>query len=237
MSTRSSKGIRLLLVESLDLERVIHKSKRAADTLQAAIGSVEIQTSIDTIHPALIDTIHPTSIGTVHLASIDTVHLASIDTVHSESVHLDIVHLGTVHPDTVHQPSIDTVLPPSIDTVLPPSIDTVLPPPIDTVNPPPIDTVQRDNVHHDTVHRDTAHRDTVHHGTVHHGIVHRMTDTTCVETEKVKVLILQGDVIPDVIDVAEMNDFDLSRELYDWVGQDLFQGLLREDPRNHIDKG
>ena len=88
-----------------------------------------------------------------------------------------------------------------------------------------------------------------------------MTDTTCVETEKVELLILkvdengllrdeeghtrnsagqlinaQGDAIPDVVDVAEMNDFDLSREWYDWVGQDPFQGFLREDPRNHIEK-
>ena len=74
MSTRSSKRIGLLLVEPLDLERVIHKSKRAVDTLQAAIGSVEIQASIDTIHPTSIDTIRPTSIDTVHLASIDIVH-------------------------------------------------------------------------------------------------------------------------------------------------------------------
>ncbi|KAF2592536.1 hypothetical protein F2Q70_00044171 [Brassica cretica] len=55
MSTRSNKGIWLLLVEPLDLERMIHKSKRAVDTLQAAIGSVEIQASIDTIHPASVD--------------------------------------------------------------------------------------------------------------------------------------------------------------------------------------
>ncbi|KAF2620183.1 hypothetical protein F2Q68_00039548 [Brassica cretica] len=47
MSTRSNKAIGLLLVEPLDLERVIHTSKRAVDTLQAAIGSVEIQASID----------------------------------------------------------------------------------------------------------------------------------------------------------------------------------------------
>ena len=80
------------------------------------------------------------------------------------------------------------------------------------------------------------------------------------ETKKVEVLILkvdenemlrdegrtsnsagqlinaQGAVIPDVIVVAEMNDFDLSREWYDWVGQDPFQGLLREDTRNHIEE-
>ena len=43
-----------------------------------------------------------------------------------------------------------------------------------------------------------------------------------------------GGVIPDVIDVAEMNDFDLSRELYDWVGQDSFQGRPHHDPINHI---
>ena len=66
MSTRSNKGIGLLLVEPLDLERVIHKSKRAVDTLQAAIGSIEIQVSIDTVHPTSIDTVHWTSIDTVH---------------------------------------------------------------------------------------------------------------------------------------------------------------------------
>ncbi|KAF2575287.1 hypothetical protein F2Q70_00003726 [Brassica cretica] len=55
----------MALTEPLDLERVIHKSKRAVDTLQAAIGSIEIQASIDTIHPASIDTVHLTSIDTV----------------------------------------------------------------------------------------------------------------------------------------------------------------------------
>ena len=43
MSTRRNKGIGLLLVEPLDLERMIHKSNRAVDTLQAVIDSVEIQ--------------------------------------------------------------------------------------------------------------------------------------------------------------------------------------------------
>ncbi|KAF3557370.1 hypothetical protein F2Q69_00013039 [Brassica cretica] len=46
----------------------------------------------------------------------------------------------------------------------------------------------------------------------------------------------QGAVIPDVIVVAEMNDFDLSREWYDWVGQDPFQGLPHQDPRNQIEE-
>ncbi|KAF2579794.1 hypothetical protein F2Q68_00005176 [Brassica cretica] len=36
-----------------------------------------------------------------------------------------------------------------------------------------------------------------------------------------------GAVIPDVIDVAEMNDFNLSRDWYDWVAQDPFQGARR----------
>ena len=40
----------------------------------------------------------------------------------------------------------------------------------------------------------------------------------------------------DVIDVAEMNDFELTREWYDGVGQDSFQGLPHEDPRNHIEE-
>ncbi|KAF2592145.1 hypothetical protein F2Q70_00043373 [Brassica cretica] len=97
MSTRSNKGIGLLLVEPLDLERVIHKSKRV-DTLQAAIGSVQIQMSIDTAHLTLIDTDHLTSIDIVHPTSIDTAHQPSIDTVYSPST------------DTVHQPSDTTCL-------------------------------------------------------------------------------------------------------------------------------
>ncbi|KAF3557867.1 hypothetical protein F2Q69_00013444 [Brassica cretica] len=60
MSTRSNKGIGLLLVRPLDLELVIHKSKRVVDTLQAAIGSIEIQVLVDTVHPTSIDTVHPT---------------------------------------------------------------------------------------------------------------------------------------------------------------------------------
>ncbi|KAF3567841.1 hypothetical protein DY000_02016282 [Brassica cretica] len=96
MSTRSSKGIGLLLVEPLDSECVIHKSKRAADTFQAAIGSVEIQASIDTIHPASIDTVHPASIDTVHPTSIDIVEPTSIDTIQPVSEN-------TVHHSTVHQ--------------------------------------------------------------------------------------------------------------------------------------
>ncbi|KAF2535868.1 hypothetical protein F2Q68_00019643 [Brassica cretica] len=46
----------------------------------------------------------------------------------------------------------------------------------------------------------------------------------------------QGAVIYDVIAVAEMNDFDLSREWYDWVGQDPFHGLPHQDPRVHIEE-
>ena len=170
-STRSNKGIGLLLVEPLDLERVIHKSKRAVDTLQAAIGSVEIQVSIDTVHPTSIDIVHLTSIDTIHPMSIDIIHPPSTDTIHPTSI------------DTVHQPSIDTVHPPSTDTV------------------------------------------------------HQPTDTTCLEAEMVEVLILkvdengmlrdeegrtrnstgqlinaEGAVIPDVIYVAETNDFDLNSE-------------------------
>ncbi|KAF3563402.1 hypothetical protein DY000_02015890 [Brassica cretica] len=91
MSTRRNKRIRLLLVEPLDLERVIHKSKRAIDTLQAAIGSVEIQMSIDTVHPTSIDTVHPTSIDTVYLTSIDTVLPTSID---EGAVILDVINVA-----------------------------------------------------------------------------------------------------------------------------------------------
>ena len=39
-----------------------------------------------------------------------------------------------------------------------------------------------------------------------------------------------------MIVVAEMNDFELSREWYDGVGEDPFQGLPHEDPMNHIEE-
>ena len=97
MSTRSNKEIGLLLVEPLDLERVIHKSKKVIDTLQGAIGSIDIQASINTIHPPSIDTVHPPSIDTVHS-----------DTVHRNTVHRNTVHRNTVHPDTVHPVKNDT---------------------------------------------------------------------------------------------------------------------------------
>ncbi|KAF3571441.1 hypothetical protein F2Q69_00059589 [Brassica cretica] len=83
MSTKSNEGIWFLLVEPLDLECVIHKSKTAVDTLQAAIGSVEIQVLNDTVHQVSNDTAHP-------------------DTVNPKTVHPDTVHPDTVHPDTVH---------------------------------------------------------------------------------------------------------------------------------------
>ena len=31
-----------------------------------------------------------------------------------------------------------------------------------------------------------------------------------------------------------MNDFEVSREWYDWVGKDSFQGLPHQNLRNHI---
>ncbi|KAF3493667.1 hypothetical protein DY000_02052827 [Brassica cretica] len=44
----------------------------------------------------------------------------------------------------------------------------------------------------------------------------------------------EGVVIPDVIDVAETNDFYLNREWYDWGSVDPFRGLPHEDPRDLI---
>ncbi|KAF3501414.1 hypothetical protein F2Q69_00043723 [Brassica cretica] len=127
------------------------------------------------------------------------------------------------------------------------SIDTVHPSSIDTIHPPSIDTVHPGTVHPSTVQPDTVH------------LV--KNDTTCGETEKIEVLILkvegnemlrdeeggirnsagqlindQGAVIPNVIVVAEINDFDLSRKWYDWVGQDPFQGIPHQDPVNHIEE-
>nr|VDD26128.1 unnamed protein product [Brassica oleracea] len=187
MSTRSNKGIWLLLVEPLDLERVIHKSKRPVDTFQAAIGSVEIQMPIDSAYPASIDTVHPTSIDTAHPTSIDTAHPTSVDTAHPTTV--DTAHLTSV--DTAHLTSTDTVQPPSTDTVQPPSTDTVHPPSTDTVHPPSTDTVYPPSTP-------------------------------------------LGAVIPDVIDVAETNSFDLNRECYDWGSVDPFRGLPHQDPRDLI---
>ena len=39
-----------------------------------------------------------------------------------------------------------------------------------------------------------------------------------------------------MIVVAQTNDFDMGREWYARVGEDPFQGLPHEDPRNHIEK-
>ena len=100
--------------------------------------------------------------------------------------------------DTVHPTLIDIIHPTSIDTAYQPSIDTAHQPSTDTVHPP--------------------------------------SNTTCLEAKKGELLILkvdenemlrdeegrtrngtrqlinaQGDLIPDVIAVAEMKDFDLSR--------------------------
>ncbi|KAF3572517.1 hypothetical protein F2Q69_00058572 [Brassica cretica] len=203
MSTRSNKGIWLLLVEPLDLERVIHKSKRPVDTFQAAIGSVEIQMSIDSAHPASIDTVHPTSIDTAHPTSVDTAHPTSVDTAHPTSVDtahptsVDTAHLTSV--DTAHLTSTDTVQPPSTDTVQPPSTDTVHPPSTDIVHPPSTDTVHPPS-----------------------------TDTVYPPSTPL------GAVIPDVIDVAETNNFDLNRECYDWGSVDPFRGLPHQDPRDLI---
>ncbi|KAF3531076.1 hypothetical protein DY000_02042040 [Brassica cretica] len=44
----------------------------------------------------------------------------------------------------------------------------------------------------------------------------------------------EGYVILDVIVVAGMDDFDLSRLWYDGVGKDPFQGFPHQDPRNNI---
>ncbi|KAF3574051.1 hypothetical protein F2Q69_00059479 [Brassica cretica] len=139
---------------------------------------------------------------------------------------------GTVRLDTVHPTLIDTVHPTSIDTVHFPSIDIV--------HPASIDTVLRSTVHCNTVHLATVHLALI--DTVHRSTVHRMLCIRALETEKIEVLILkvdenemlrdeegripnsagqfinaQGAVIPDVIVVAEMNDFDLSREC--WFSQ------------------
>uniref|UniRef100_A0A0D3ATQ5 Retrotransposon gag domain-containing protein n=1 Tax=Brassica oleracea var. oleracea TaxID=109376 RepID=A0A0D3ATQ5_BRAOL len=94
--------------------------------------------------------------------------------------------------DTVHLMSINTVHLTSIDIVHPTSIDTVHQPSIDTAHPPSINTVHLPS-----------------------------SVTTCLEAEKVEVLILM---------------VDENGMLRDEEGQDPFQGLPHQDPRNHIEE-
>ncbi|XP_033138108.1 uncharacterized protein LOC103843862 isoform X2 [Brassica rapa] len=190
----------------------------------------------DTIYLPPIDTVHPASIDTVHPVSVDTIHVLSIDTVHPVSV------------DTIHLLSIDTVHPVSVDTIHLLSIDTVHP-----------NTVHPNTVHRDTVHPNTVHPNTIHRNTIHRGTVPPMTNTTYGETEKVEAHILkidkkgiwrdeegrpcsltgqlinaEGSVIPDIIDVAETNTFNLTSQWYDWESEDPFYGLPHEDPKDLI---
>ncbi|KAF2606625.1 hypothetical protein F2Q68_00044350 [Brassica cretica] len=133
------------------------------------------------------------SIDTLQAVAIDSVNQASNDTIHPMSEN--IVHSGTVHLDTVHPASIDTV-----HHVHPASIDPIHPAPVDTVHP-----ASNDLVHCDTVHPDTVHP--------------VKNNTTCEETENIKVLILK---------------VDENGMLRDEEGEDPFQGLPNQDPRNHI---
>ncbi|KAF2614702.1 hypothetical protein F2Q70_00011938 [Brassica cretica] len=149
------------------------------------------------------------SIDTAHLTSIDTAHLTSIDTAHLTSI--DTAHLTSI--DTAHLTSIDTAHLTSIDTAHLTSIDTAHLTSIDTAHLTSIDTAHLTSI--DTVHPPSI--DTV----------HPPSDTTCLEAEK-------GAVIPDVIDVAETNNFDLNREWYDWGSVDPCRGLPHEDPRDLI---
>ncbi|KAF2588333.1 hypothetical protein F2Q70_00038446 [Brassica cretica] len=207
-----------------------HSRKEPADLCTICKSTRE--ESIDTLQAASIDNVHQKSIDNVHHQSIDKLQAAVIDSANkppNNTIHRGIIHLGTVHHTTIHPCTVyrttvhrdtihhDTVHLPSVDTIHPMSVETIHPASIDTVHPASINTV-----HPDTVHRDTVHPDTVH---------PVKNDTTCGEIEKI-----EGDVIPDVIDVAEMNDFDLSREWYDGVGQDPFQGLPHQDPRKHIEE-
>ncbi|KAF3596670.1 hypothetical protein DY000_02023911 [Brassica cretica] len=63
-----------------------------------------------------------------------------------------------------------------------------------------------------------------------------MANSFCPHCVVVLEMALWGAVIPDLIVVAEMNDFDLIREWYDRVSQDPFKGLPHQDPRNHIEE-
>ncbi|KAF2583265.1 hypothetical protein F2Q68_00005003 [Brassica cretica] len=107
--------------------------------------------------------------------------------------------------DTSHLTSIDTAHLTSIDTAHLTSIDTAHLTSINTAHLTSIDIVHPPSI--DTVHPPS--------------------DTSCLEAEK-------GAVIPNVIDVAETNIFDLNREWYDWGSVDPCRGLPHEDPRDLI---
>ncbi|KAG5378289.1 hypothetical protein IGI04_026131 [Brassica rapa subsp. trilocularis] len=52
--------------------------------------------------------------------------------------------------------------------------------------------------------------------------------------EVVREFLAEGNVIPDVIDVAETNTFNLTSQWYDWGSEDPFYGLPHEDPKDLI---
>ncbi|KAF3591655.1 hypothetical protein DY000_02021868 [Brassica cretica] len=143
--------------------------------------------------------------------------------------------LCTIRKST-REVSINTLQAAAIDSVHDQSIDTRQTTVIDRANQP-----SNDNVHPTTVHRGTAPLDTVHPTSI--DTVQPMPiDTVHLDEEgrprnNVGQLInAQGTVIPDVIVVAEMIDFEMSRKWYDGVGQDPFQGFTNQDPRNHIEE-
>ncbi|KAF2532225.1 hypothetical protein F2Q70_00029402 [Brassica cretica] len=184
MSTRSNKGIWLLLVEPLDWERVFHKSKRVVDTLQAVIGSVEIQASIDTIHPAsctpdvdrycstYFDRHYPTCVRQHYSQWYYSLQYCSSRK--CSSSYCSSRHYSSRVGRYCSSPADRHCSSHADRHCSSPPIDTVHLPPIDTVHLPPIDTV-----HPNTVHRDTVHP--------------VKNNTTCGETEKIEVLILKVD--------------------------------------------
>ncbi|KAF2564932.1 hypothetical protein F2Q70_00017403 [Brassica cretica] len=194
---------------------------------------LEADTSIDAYTIASIDACTVVSIDKLQAAVIDSANKPSNNTIHRGTIHPGTVHHTTIHPGAVFRTTVyrttvyrttvhrDTVHLPSIDTVHLPSVDTIHPVSVDTVHLASNDTVHRDTVHPNTVHPNTVHPNTVHPNTVHPDTVHPLINAHDV-------------VIPDVVAVAEMNDFDLTREWYDMVGQDPFQGLPHQDPRKHI---
>ncbi|CAG7863766.1 unnamed protein product [Brassica rapa] len=240
----------------------LHRDTIHRDTIYLPSIDTVHPVLVDTIHIPSIDTVHPVSVDTIHIPSIDTVHPVLVDTIHNPSIDtvhpvpVDTIHLPSI--DTVHILLLDTIHLPSIDTIHLPSIDTVHQ---NTVHPSTVhpNTVHRDIVHPNTVHTNIVHRDTVHRNNIHRDTVPAMTNTTYGETEKVEALILkidkkgiwrdeegrpcslteqlinsEGSVIPDVIAMAEMNTFNLTSQWYDWGSEDLFYGLLHEDPKDLI---
>ncbi|KAG5393742.1 hypothetical protein IGI04_023705 [Brassica rapa subsp. trilocularis] len=109
------------------------------------------------------------------------------------------------------------------------SIDTLQATTIDNMNQKSIDTDHLTSIY--IVHPmsiDTAHQPSI-------DIIHLPSDTTCLEAGKVEVLILKVNVNGMLRD-EEGRTRNIARQLINVQGQDPFQGLPHQDPKNQIEE-